>query len=306
MRLVFFGSGAFAVPILRALAPWIELVVSQPDRPTGRKMVPTPTPVAQAAAELGLPLAKPERCRDQAFVAQVRSLGADALVVASYGQILSEELLGSAAYGGINFHGSVLPYWRGAAPIQWSIRERCHAGVTVMQMDRGMDTGDIIAVREHPFRSEWELPTYGELEATLAEWAAQMALEWMPRIAVGEYPRAPQDSSVATYAPKLRPEDLVVGFDHPADRVYAWVQAARPRPGVWLRTSSGRWKLWRVAPGPEGVPVGTVVETGPRLVVGFAGRSLVVEEAQLEGKNKVTGAELACGLRLKPGADLLP
>ncbi len=306
MRLVFFGSGAFAVPILRALAPWVELVVTQPDRPSGRKMVPTPTPVSEAASELGLPLAKPEKCRDAEFVGRVRSLGADALVVASYGQILSEELLGVAAYGGINFHGSVLPFWRGAAPIQWSIRERCHAGVTVMQMDRGMDTGDIIAVREHPFRSEWDLPTYGELEATLASWSAELAVAWMPRIAVGEYPRTPQDASQATYAPKLKPEDLAVGFDHPAERVYAWLQAARPRPGLWLNTSKGRWKLWRVSPGPEGVPPGLVAEVGPRLVVGFGGRSLVVEEAQLEGKNKVTGAELACGLRLKPGADLLP
>ncbi len=228
MRLVFFGSGAFAVPILRALAPWVELVVTQPDRPSGRKMVPTPTPVSEAASELGLPLAKPEKCRDAEFVGRVRSLGADALVVASYGQILSEELLGVAAYGGINFHGSVLPFWRGAAPIQWSIRERCHAGVTVMQMDRGMDTGDIIAVREHPFRSEWDLPTYGELEATLASWSAELAVAWMPRIAVGEYPRTPQDASQATYAPKLKPEDLAVGFDHPAARVRLAAGGAAP------------------------------------------------------------------------------
>ncbi|MCX7799958.1 MAG: formyltransferase family protein [Fimbriimonadales bacterium] len=306
MRLVFFGSGEFAVPILTGLADHVMLVVTQPDRPSGRRMVPAPTPVGRCAQELGLPVEKPERCRAPEFVERVRRMAPDALVVASYGQILSEELLGVAAYGGINFHGSVLPYWRGAAPIQWSIRERSHAGVTLMQMDRGMDTGDIIATREHPFSGVWDLPTYGELEATLAAWSAELAREWMPRIADGDYPRTPQDPRLATYAPKLKPEDLVVGFDHPAERVYAWVQAAHPRPGLWLRTRYGKWKLWRVAPGPEGGRPGEVLEVAKRLAIGFGGRSLLVEEVQLEGKNRVTGAELARGLRLQPGADLLP
>jgi methionyl-tRNA formyltransferase len=306
MRLVFFGSGEFAVPILRSLADHLELVVTQPDRPTGRKLVPTPTPVGRVALELGLPLERPERCRAPEFIDKVRRIAPEALVVASYGQILSEELLGVAAYGGINFHGSVLPYWRGAAPIQWSIRERCHAGITLMQMDRGMDTGDVIAVREHPFSSDWSLPTYGELESTLGAWSAELARDWMPRIVEGDYPRVPQEHERATYAPKLRPEDMVVGFDHPAERVYAWSQAANPRPGVWLQTRLGRWKLWKVSAGPAAGRPGEVLETANRLTIGFVGRALVVEEAQLEGKNKVTGAELARGLRLKTGADLLP
>jgi folate-dependent phosphoribosylglycinamide formyltransferase PurN len=189
MRLVFFGTAEFAVPALRAVAEQTVLAVSQPDRPSGRGMGLKASPVKLAAQELGLEVATPQKCRAPEFVEQLESLQADALIVAAYGQILSQSVLDSVRRGGINLHGSILPKYRGAAPIQRAILEgETQTGVTLMQMDRGMDTGDVIAISRTPIGPD---ETYGELQERLAETGAELLFEWLERIVAGDYPSDP-------------------------------------------------------------------------------------------------------------------
>ncbi|MCG9894747.1 MAG: methionyl-tRNA formyltransferase, partial [Fimbriimonadaceae bacterium] len=205
MRLVYMGSAGFAVPALEALADHVCLVVSQPDKPSGRKMELRPTPVKARALELGLPVETPRRCRSPKFIERIRALEADVLVVAAYGQILPAELLSAARQGAVNLHGSLLPRWRGAAPIQRSLAAGdMFTGVTLMQMDEGLDTGDIIAAESLAIGPH---ETAGEIFPRLAQTAADLAVAWMPQIAAGTHPRTPQDDEYATIAPKIGLDD---------------------------------------------------------------------------------------------------
>ncbi len=299
MRLIYFGTGAFALPALRALAPHIVLVVTQPDRPTGRGMRLQPAPAKVLAQELGLAVESPEKTRAPEFVARLRELEADALVVASYGQILSTAVLESARRGGINLHGSILPEYRGAAPIQRCILDgRTETGITLMQMDRGMDTGDAIEIVRTPIGLD---ETYGELQDRLALIAAEMAVDWMPRIVVGQYERTPQDSSLATVAPKIEKAEAELSFGRPAEEEYNRFRAFTPAPGPFIRTSSGvlRMHTARLAEG-SGEP-GTVLAVSPEPVVAFSGGALRLLEVQPEGKRRMSGRDWANGSRLKVG-----
>jgi methionyl-tRNA formyltransferase len=317
MKLIFFGTGVFAVPALRALKEHVVLVVVQPDRPSGRGMKLHSSPVKTAATEMGLPLETPEKSRAPEFISHLVSLQADALVVASYGQIVSQAVLDSAKRGGINLHGSLLPKYRGAAPIQRAILDReKETGVTLMKMDKGMDTGDIIEMRATPIN---EYETYGELQDRLAVIAADMAVEWMPRIVAGNYPRIPQDSSLATVAPKVEKSEAELSFDRNADDEYARFRAFTPSPGSTLLTSAGRLRIsqaripnhpslstQRLAPSAPGTEFpGTVLTVNP-LTVSFAEGALEIVELQPEGKKRMSGADFANGQRLKPGRSLRP
>ena len=299
MRLIFFGTGAFALPALRALAPHVALVITQPDRPTGRGMRLSPAPAKLVAQELGLPVESPERSRAPEFVARLRDEGADALVVASYGQILSTAVLESARRGGINLHGSILPEYRGAAPVQRCLLDgRTEAGVTLMQMDRGMDTGDTIHVVRTPIGPD---ETYGELQDRLALLAAEMATEWMPRIALGDYPRTPQDSSRATLAPKVEKSEAELHFSQHALEEYARFRAFTPAPGAFLRTATGTLRLHAVRSDDAAGEPGTLLAVSPEPVVAFAEGALRLLEVQPEGKRRMPGRDWANGARLKAG-----
>ena len=319
MKLIFFGTGTFAVPALRELRDHVVLVVTQPDRPSGRGMKPQSSAVKQVAHELDLPVESPEKLRALDFVEKLRALNADALVVASYGQILSQALLDSAKRGGINLHGSLLPKYRGAAPLQRAILNReKETGVTLMQMDKGMDTGDMIETRSTPIGPD---ETYGELQDRLALIAAEMAVEWMPRIVAGDYPRTPQDSSLATTAPKVEKAEAELSFNRPAIEEYARFRAFTPSPGATLTTSAGRLKIssmrWSEPPTPtpspsapssykgQGLTPGTVLSVNP-LIVSFAEGALELVELQPEGKKRMNGKDFANGQRLKPGTSLRP
>ena len=302
MKLIFFGTAAFALPALRVLAPHIALVVTQPDRPTGRGMRVQPSPVKLKAQELGLRVESPEKTRAPEFVARLRELDADALVVASYGQILSTAVLESARSGGINLHGSILPEYRGAAPIQRCILDgREETGITLMQMDRGMDTGDMIHVERTPIGPD---ETYGELQDRLALLAAGMIVEWMPRIVAGDYPRTAQNSSLATNAPKVDKSEAELSFSKPALEEYARFRAFTPAPGAFLRTPNGIVRLHSVRhEHVEGEP-GTLLALSPEPVVGFANGALRLIEVQPEGKRRMSGRDWANGARLKKGDSL--
>ena len=303
MKLVFFGTADFAVPALRAVAGSVALVVSQPDRPSGRGLELRPSPVKQAALDLGLTVETPLKCRAPEFVDHVRALQADALLVAAYGQILPVALLESAKHGAFNLHGSVLPEYRGAAPIQRCLLDgRTETGVTLMQMDAGLDTGDVIAIEKVQIGPE---DTAGDVFDRLAALAGRMAADWMPRIASGDYPRAPQDAERASHAPKVTKEEAQLHFEEDVVNAHCRYRAFTPFPGAFLTTATGHVRVSKARlrrdlnPGPAMV----TVEKGS-VSVGFLGGSLELLEVQPQGKKRVTGAEFANGARLVTGSRL--
>lgn len=303
MRLVFFGTGAFCLPALKAMAEDIALVVTQPDRPSGRGMKLQPAPAKVSALELGLEVATPEKCRAPEFVERIRSMKPDALLVASYGQILSQRLLDSAERGGINLHGSILPRWRGAAPIQRAILHGdTESGVTLMQMDRGMDTGDIIAIERTAIGRD---ETYGELQDRLAMIAAQMARTWLPLIVHGVYPRSPQDHGQSSLAPKVEASERELHFSDPAEIAYAKFRAFAPVPGTYLTTKFGKLKVLEARLGTKQASQGVVISTADGCEVSFAAGSLILREVQLEGKKKMSGRDFSNGMRLQTGTSLI-
>lgn len=302
MRIVFFGTGEFAVPALRAVAEDVVLVVSQPDRPCGRGMRVQCSPVKLAADELGLPTQCPEKCRVADFVECVRELNADMLLVASYGQILSQALLDSARLGGINLHGSILPEYRGAAPIQRCILDgQIKTGVTVMHMDKGMDTGDMIAVEELEIGPD---ETYGELQDRLAELGAKMANELLPQIYAGEAPRAQQDHEKATLAPKISKEEARLSFSRCAEDEYNRFRAFTPSPGAFFALKSGVIKVSNARLCDKSGQPGEVIAITPNMTIAFESGAIELIEIQPEGKKRMTGRDYANGARLKPGVML--
>lgn len=304
MRLIYFGTGAFALPALRALAPHVVLVVTQPDRPTGRGMKLRPAPAKLLAQELGLTVESPERSRAPEFVALLRELAADALVVASYGQILSTAVLESARRGGINLHGSILPEYRGAAPIQRCLLDgRTETGITLMQMDRGMDTGDAIEVVRTPIGPD---ETYGELQDRLALLAADLAVAWMPRIVAGDYSRTPQENDRATIAPKIEKAEAELVFSRHAKGEYDRFRAFTPAPGAFLRTFSGTLRIHQARHSDAAGEPGAVLAVSPEPVVAFGGGALRLLEVQPEGKKRMSGRDWANGARLTVGSLLSP
>jgi methionyl-tRNA formyltransferase len=300
--LAFFGTGEFAVPALRAVAQDVIFVVTQPDRPSGRGMNPKPSPVKLEAARLNLSVVAPEKARAPEFVQELRNLGLDALIVASYGQILSQAVLDSAERGGINLHGSILPHYRGAAPIQRAILDgRRESGVTIMQMDKGMDTGPIIAIAKTPIDAD---ETYGELQDRLAAIAADLLLQWLPVIEAGTHPRIPQDDARATMAPKVEKAEAELSWSRSAVKEYDRFRAFTPSPGPFLRLPSGQLKLRDIRPMADFGEPGTVLTLHPLPVIAFAEGSLELIEVQPEGKKRMSGRDWANGLRLRPGQSL--
>lgn len=258
------------------------------------------TPVGETAVKLGIETLSPEKAREESFVEAIGARDLDALVVASYGQILSERLLSTARRGGINLHASLLPKYRGAAPINHAILAGdAETGVTLMQMDRGMDTGEIIAMQAISINAD---ETAGHLEPRLAALAAEMAAEWMPKIVSGEYPRSAQDPALATMAPKITSEDTLVRFEESAASAYRRFRAFTSKPGVRLVASSGRIRILKCRPGElEGKPGTLLQKHGSGIEVAFAEGSIVFESLQLENKGPVSGNDFANGRRLVEG-----
>ncbi|OWU65458.1 MAG: methionyl-tRNA formyltransferase [Armatimonadetes bacterium Cent15-Ar3] len=287
MKIVYFGTSDFAVPALEKLAKDVVLVITQPDRPSGRGMKLKASPVKLKAIELGLPVETPEKARDPEFVQKIQELEADVHVVAAYGQILSTKLLETATRGGINLHGSILPDYRGAAPIQRAIMDgKTETGVTLMQMDKGMDTGDIIDIVRTPIDPN---ETYGELHARLAQLAATQIEEWIERIAHGNYPRQVQDHDTATYASKITAEERELRFDAPATVEYNRLRGLSPSPGAFFQTDLGRIKIIESRPSnQDGIGV---FEHEGHCHLGFQVGSLVLKQVQPEGRKPMSGSD---------------
>lgn len=302
MELAFAGTAAFAVPALDALhaaSHRIHLVLTQPDRRSGRGLEWTPSPVKAAAERLQLPLFQPERLSAAEAVAQLRRLPVDALVVAGYGQLIPPEVLQLPRWGAVNIHPSLLPRHRGAAPVAHAILQGDRVtGVTIIQMDEHLDTGPIWAQREVAIGPA---DTTETLTARLAEEGATLLLETLPRLGTGARP-TPQPSAGASWAPQLRKEDGRLTWSLPAVDIDRRVRAYVPWPGCWVTLSGVPAKLikGRVT-APEsvaGLKAGEVVRVSPRGIEVNTGAGVyAVEQLQLAGKRIVEAQEFARGRR---------
>lgn len=244
MRIVFMGTPDFAVPALEALrrgGQTIAAVVTQPDKPKGRGRQVTASPVKTAAGRFGIPVMQPEKIRRPESVAALRALAPDLIVTAAYGQILPAAVLAIPPYGCINVHASLLPKYRGAAPIHWAIiRGEITTGVTIMYMDAGMDTGDII-LQETAEISPAD--TVGTVHDKLAALGAGLLARTVELIAAGKAPRRPQEDAAATYAPPLRREDELIDWSRPAAGIHNLIRGMNPWPGAYTLDNRGVLKI---------------------------------------------------------------
>ena len=303
LRIVFMGTPDFAVPCLQTLLDSPHSVVgvfTQPDKPQGRKMVLTPPPVKVLAAENGVPGFQPQKMKDPATLEQLKSLAPDLIVVVAYGRILPRAVLELPRYGCINVHASLLPKYRGAAPIQWAILDgEAETGVTIMQMDAGLDTGDILMVEPVAIDPE---ETSGELFDRVTAVGAEALCETIPQIAAGTLTAVPQDYENATLAPMLNKEMAEFHLTDSAAHIHNWVRGMNPWPGAWFITSGGK-KLkvmsCRVA-AANGEAPGTALATKP-LTVACGEGAIQLLEVVPEGKKPMDGTSFAAGLRLKTG-----
>jgi methionyl-tRNA formyltransferase len=276
--------------------------VTQPDRPHGRGGKLATTPVKEAALQAGLPLHQPEKVRAKEFVQTVRDLAPDVLVVAAFGQIIPQRMLDISRYGGINVHGSLLPRWRGAAPMQYALMAGDpETGVTTMQMDAGLDTGDILLQAALPLADD---DTLGTLEPKLAEMGAGLLIETLERLERGDCPRIPQDESRVTYAPSLPPDAGAFDWTRPAQDLHNLVRGVTPRPGAFVLWHGKRVKVWRtqVAPGQAASAPGVVESlAAPGITISTGDGALLLREVQPEGKTRMAADAWARGARLMAG-----
>lgn len=306
MRVVFFGTPDFAVPSLRALVEEgaeVVGVITQPDRPQGRsRSTLHPPPVKLAAGELGLPVLQPERPRGDVFVAGLRRLSPDLGVVVAYGHILKPEVLAVPHRGMINVHASLLPRYRGAAPIQAAILAGDQVtGITIMQMEAGMDTGPIL----HQVQTEIGLDeTAGELTARLADLGARALVEALVLMQRGELLPIPQDDTRATLAPKIGRETARVDWRLGCARVARTIRAFDPMPGAWTTFEGEEVKLFGARPGTSPGEPGVVLPDGPDLVIGTGDGSVAVHQVQPAGKRRMDASEWRRGRGPAPGQRL--
>lgn len=297
------GSPEFALPTLRALAGnyLVVGVVSQPDRPAGRGRALAPPAVKVLATELGLPVIQPANLRDPEALQQLHAWEPDLIVVAAFGQILREEVLSLPHFGSLNVHASLLPRWRGAAPIQAAILHGdAETGVTIMKMDAGVDTGPILSQKVIPISKE---ATAGTLSPLLAQSGAELLLETLPAYLSGELQPRPQ-SGTATYAPMIKKADGELDFSQPGSELERKVRAFNPWPGAFLTWKGGRLKIHRasfsrpnVPPGNESLNPGglTYIDEYPAIIT--IDGVLILEELQPAGKKPMSGDVFLRGAR---------
>lgn len=304
MRIVFMGTPDFAVPCLQRLLEdghEVPAVFTQPDKPVGRHAVLTPPPVKQLALSHGIPVYQPTKMRDGTVAALLRELAPDCLVVVAYGRILPQEILDVPPRGCVNIHGSLLPRYRGAAPIQWSvIRGETVTGVTSMFMDAGMDTGDIIDTLTTPIG---ENDTAGELFERLAPLGARLLSTTLAAIADGTVTRRPQNDAEATMAPMLEKAMGRLDLTRPAQELHNQVRGMNPWPGAFCTAGGKTLKIHetRVAAG-SGAP-GTLLCADPVTVACGEG-ALQLVTVQPEGKPRMAAEAWLRGARLPQGARL--
>ena len=308
MRLAFLGSGAFAIPSFEALLASgheVAALVTQPDRARGRGMAVAPPPLKRAAEARGIPVLQPLRIREADARTALEALGAELHVVVAYGQILPKAVLDIPPRGTINVHASLLPRYRGAAPIQWAIvRGETETGVTTMLLDEGLDTGPILLARALPIEPE---ETSSELEPRLARLGAELLLDTLRGMQDGSVRPVAQDASAATLAPRLEKADGVLSWSQPAEEIARRVRGLQPWPGTTTLFEGRALKVLRArAAGTSHGEPGTVLAAGADgiMVACGAGSRLQILEVQPESRRPMSAAAFVAGARLRPGSRL--
>jgi methionyl-tRNA formyltransferase len=314
MRIIFMGTAELARPILERLcaeSPSSSLqfevvaVVTQPDRPRGRELKLQPSPVKQSALQHKLPVLQPDRARNPGFADQLRALQPHLIVVAAYGQILPQTILDLPAHGCLNVHTSLLPKYRGAAPIQWAIlNDEPKTGVTIMKMDAGLDTGDIVAQKQTPILPEDNAQT---LHDRLARMGAELLVETIPGYVSGTIKPVPQPAEGASYARKITKEDGELTWDEPARAIWNKVRAFNPWPGsyTYLGEKQNRkmLKIWTAAiqVGLLGKPGEILAADKNGILVACSKDALRIIEIQREGGRRLPALDFLLGQSLRPG-----
>jgi methionyl-tRNA formyltransferase len=289
-RIIFMGSPEFSTPILTKLAASFLVVgvVTQPDRPSGRGRALKAPAIKELAQAIGVPVIQPDRLKDPGVFEKLKDWKPDLIVVAAFGQILRQKVLDLPQWGCINVHGSLLPKWRGAAPIQAAVAAGdSETGVTIMKMDAGVDTGAILAQRRIDILPE---DTSQSLGRRLSETGASLLMETLPRYLTGEIIPAPQPTDEISYAPMLRKEDGLLDFFLPAEVLVRKVRAYHPWPGTYMQWETGGMKVLRahVGDGTKPTPGSRFIAQGLPAVA-TSKNCLVLDEVQPAGKKPMRG-----------------
>lgn len=305
MRIIFCGTPEFSVPALRRLLSepnlTVEAVVTQPDRPRGRGRTVTPCPVKEVALHAGVLVFQPEKIKSDEAYEFFASSAVDAVVIIAYGQIVPARLIKLPRLGWINLHASLLPKYRGAAPIAWAILNgETKTGLTTMQIDAGMDTGPTLLQQELSIGPDETAP---ELAQRLSEAGAPLILDSLTKLDRGEISPIPQDSSQATYAPILEKEHGRIDWTWPAQQIYNRIRGLQPWPGAFTTFRSQLCHIW--ARPAEAAVAGRSQQPGTILVAGGTiyvvcgdGSCLVLDGVQVEGRKRITAREFSNGMRI--------
>jgi methionyl-tRNA formyltransferase len=298
IKIVFMGSPEFALPTLRALKLHYDVigVITQPDRGSGRGREQKAPPVKILALELNIPVFQPEKLRDPNAIAQLREWDPELIVVAAFGQILKKDVLELPKYGCINVHASLLPRWRGAAPINAAILAGDEEiGVTIMKMDVGLDTGPMLSKRS--IRHTADLTTGSAIQA-LSQLGADLLIDTLPDYLSGKLIPQPQPEEGSTYAPMLKKEDGLLDFTHPAVELERRIRAMNPWPGAWFEWNGNVFKVGRAfVSEAKGLGVGSRFTVEGRPAVMTANGALVLDEIQPAGKKMMPGKSFLVGAK---------
>jgi len=303
-NLVFCGTPRFAVPSLEKLVEAgfrIQLVVTQPDKPRGRGMELTPSPVKQRALELGLQVAQPDKIKNnEEFRSQLSTLKPDAIIVVGYGRLIPQWMIDLPPMGNINLHASLLPKYRGAAPIQWAIAcGETVTGVTTMKIDSGLDTGDILLQKEIPVEAK---DTAETLAPRMANIGAELVRETLPGLRAGTVHPTPQDNTKASLAPILKKEDGEIDFHRSAQEICNRLRGFQPWPGAYTNFRGKNLQVWDAKPLQRLLSEAEFAVEADRLIVGCGkGTALELLEVQPEGKKRMATRDFVHGYRPQSG-----
>ena len=296
MRVVFMGTPDFSVPALERIATEHEVVavVTQKDKPKGRGMSVSYTPVKESALKLNIPVLQPDKVKEESFVDELRKLNPDVIVVIAFGQILSNDILTLPKYGCINVHASLLPKYRGAAPIQWAVIDgEEKSGVCTMKMDEGLDTGDIIDVDEITLDPK---ETGGSLFDKLAKLGGELILKTLQNLEFGKATFIKQDDSKSTYAKKMTKELGHIDFTKDAESIERLIRGLNPWPSAFTYLDGKVMKIWDADVVDVGGVPGTVIsEEKDSFVIATGSKALKVNELQLEGKKRMKASDFLNG-----------
>ena len=307
LNLVFCGTPRFAVPTLEKLVEAgfrVHLVVTQPDRPKGRGLELVPSPVKELALKLNLPITQPDRIKtNDELRVQLAAIKPDAIIVVGYGRLIPQWMLDLPPLGNVNLHASLLPKYRGAAPIQWAIAQgETVTGVTTMRLDAGLDTGDILLQQEIPIGSD---DTAEMLAPRLAAIGADLMVETLHGLQAGSIQPQPQDNSRATLAPILNKEDGLVDFSRSAAEINNRIRGFQPWPGAYTKFRGKNLQILKAHPASDVLPPAELRVQADRLLVGCGhGMSLELLELQLEGKKRTSARDFIHGYRPQAGEKL--